>query len=131
MVTKFTSYLSRSQLKTCIVAGIPLEKIAGTKTAVFSGIFTRDYTEGMLRDVETLPRYYATGTGTAMLANRVSYFFDLKGPSLTVDTGCSTSLVALHLACQSIRSGESEAALVGGSNIILNPDLLITLSNMG
>ncbi|RDW73588.1 reducing type I polyketide synthase [Coleophoma crateriformis] len=90
-----------------------------------------DYSESMMRDIETLPRYSATGTGGAMLANRVSYFFDLKGPSLTVDTGCSTSLVALHLACQSIRAGESEAALVGGSNIILNPDMLITLSNMG
>lgn len=99
--------------------------------AVFSGIFTKDYTEGMLRDIETLPRYYVTGTGTAMLANRISYFFDLNGPSLTVDTGCSTSLVALHLACQSIRAGESEGALVGGSNIILNPDLPIALSNMG
>ncbi|KAL2850218.1 hypothetical protein BJY01DRAFT_261657 [Aspergillus pseudoustus] len=125
----------RLQLEVCYEAlesaGIPLEKIAGTKTAVFSGIFTRDYTEAMLRDIETLPSYYVTGTGTAMLANRVSYFFDLKGPSLTVDTGCSTSLVALHLACQSIRSGESEAALVGGSNIILNPDLPIALSNMG
>lgn len=98
---------------------------------MFSGIFTKDYTEGMLRDIETLPRYYVTGTGTAMVANRVSYFFDLKGPSMSVDTGCSTSLVALHLACQSIRSGESEAAMVGGSNIILNPDLPIALSNMG
>ncbi|KAL4883330.1 polyketide synthase [Aspergillus karnatakaensis] len=125
----------RLQLEVCYEAlenaGIPLDQIAGTKTAVFSGIFTRDYTEAMLRDIETLPSYYVTGTGTAMLANRVSYFFDLKGPSLTVDTGCSTSLVALHLACQSIRSGESEAALVGGSNVILNPDLPIALSNMG
>ncbi|KAL4954547.1 polyketide synthase [Aspergillus filifer] len=125
----------RMQLEVCYEAienaGIPLERLAGTKTAVFSGIFTRDYTEAMLRDIETLPSYYVTGTGTAMLANRLSYFFDLKGPSLTVDTGCSTSLVALHLACQSIRSGESEAALVGGSNIILNPDLPIALSNMG
>ncbi|KAL4941786.1 hypothetical protein BDV06DRAFT_222773 [Aspergillus oleicola] len=125
----------RLQLEVCYEAienaGIPLEKLAGSKTAVFSGIFTRDYTEAMLRDIETLPSYYVTGTGTAMLANRLSYFFDLKGPSLTVDTGCSTSLVALHLACQSIRSGESEAALVGGSNIILNPDLPIALSNMG
>ncbi|KAF8849554.1 type I polyketide synthase [Acephala macrosclerotiorum] len=125
----------RLQLESCYEAlenaGIPIEQIAGTKTAVFSGIFTKDYTEGMLRDVETLPRYYVTGTGTAMLSNRISYFFDLKGPSLTVDTGCSTSLVALHLACQSIRSGESEAALVGGSNVIINPDLPITLANMG
>ncbi|KAL4966473.1 polyketide synthase [Aspergillus stella-maris] len=125
----------RMQLEVCYEAienaGIPLEKLAGSKTAVFSGIFTRDYTEAMLRDIETLPSYYVTGTGTAMLANRLSYFFDLKGPSLTVDTGCSTSLVALHLACQSIRSGESEAALVGGSNVIMNPDLPIALSNMG
>ncbi|KAL4792644.1 polyketide synthase [Aspergillus venezuelensis] len=125
----------RMQLEVCYEAienaGIQLDKLAGSKTAVFSGIFTRDYTEAMLRDIETLPSYYVTGTGTAMLANRLSYFFDLKGPSLTVDTGCSTSLVALHLACQSIRSGESEAALVGGSNIIMNPDLPIALSNMG
>ncbi len=61
--------------------------------------------------------YFVTGNGTVMLSNRVSYFFDLKGPSLTVDTSYSTSLVALHLACQSLRTGEFKMSLVGGSSV--------------
>ena len=125
----------RLQLETCYEAlesaGIPIEKIAGTNTSVYGSLFTRDYHDSIMRDTEIMPRYFVTGNGTAMLSNRVSYFFDLKGPSLTVDTGCSTSLVALHLACQSLRTGESKMSLVGGSNVILNPDMLIGLSNMG
>lgn len=66
-----------------------------------------------------------------MFSNRISHFFDLRGPSLTVDTGCSTSLVALHLACQSLRTGESKMSIVGGANVILNPHMFISLSNLG
>jgi acyl transferase domain-containing protein len=112
-------------------AGLPLEKIAGSQTSVYGSLFTRDYQDSIMRDTEIMPRYFVTGNGTAMLSNRLSYFYDFKGPSLTVDTGCSTSLVALHLACQSLRTGEATMSLVGGSNVILNPDMLIGLSNMG
>lgn len=66
-----------------------------------------------------------------MLSNRISYFFDLKGASMTLDTGCSTSIVALHLACQSLRTGESKISIVGGNNLILNPDMITAMSSFG
>ena len=65
-----------------------------------------------------------------MLSNRLSYFFNLKGPSITIDTACSASLVALHLACQSLKAGECSSAIVAGVNCILNPDMLISMSSM-
>lgn len=80
-----------------------------------------------------MPVYQATGGGPslAFLSNRLSYYFDLKGPSVTVDTACSASLVALHLACQTIRTGESKVAIAGGSNSILSHEIMITMSMMG
>lgn len=111
-------------------AGIPMEKLAGSNTSCYVGCFSRDYNEILTHDPETSPVYVSTGNGAAILSNRVSYFFDLKGPSLTVDTACSSSLVALHLACQSLRSGESKAAIVGGTNLIFNPDVMIAMSNV-
>jgi emericellamide synthase (highly reducing iterative type I polyketide synthase) len=65
-----------------------------------------------------------------MLANRVSYFFDLRGPSMTIDTACSSGIVALHEACKSIRDGEVTQALVGGANLILDPDQTAVMSSM-
>ena len=85
----------------------------------------------MLSDPESLPAHHVTGTGKAIFANRISYFFDLKGPSFSLDTGCSASLVALHQACQSIRCGESKQAIVGGTNLILSPKTMISLGGLG
>jgi acyl transferase domain-containing protein len=64
-----------------------------------------------------------------MLSNRLSYFYDLSGPSFTVDTACSASLVALHLACQSLRAGECSSAIVGGVSYMLDPNGFVTLSS--
>ncbi|KAI0382791.1 putative polyketide synthase [Hypomontagnella monticulosa] len=111
-------------------AGIPMENLSGSNTSCYVGCFSRDYNEMLTHDPETSPVYVSTGNGAAILSNRVSYFFDLKGPSLTVDTACSSSLVALHLACQSLRNGESKAAIVGGTNLIFNPDVMIAMSNV-
>ncbi|KAI0887631.1 putative polyketide synthase [Annulohypoxylon maeteangense] len=111
-------------------AGVPMEDLSGSNTGCYVGCFSRDYNEMLTHDPETSPVYVSTGNGAAILSNRVSYFFDLKGPSLTVDTACSSSLVALHLACQSLRSGESKAAIVGGTNLIFNPDVMIAMSNV-
>ncbi|OQE38549.1 hypothetical protein PENCOP_c008G00808 [Penicillium coprophilum] len=112
-------------------AGITITQVAGSSTSVFSGACFRDYHDSLMQDVDNIPRYFLTGNGAAMFSNRISHFFDLRGPSLTVDTGCSTSLVALHLACQSLRSGESKMAIVGGANLLLNPHMFISLSNLG
>ncbi|KGO74480.1 Acyl transferase/acyl hydrolase/lysophospholipase [Penicillium italicum] len=113
-------------------AGIPLTKITGTKTSCFVGSFSADYTDLLLRDPECVPMYQCTNAGQsrAMMANRLSYFFDLKGPSVTVDTACSGSLVALHLACQSLHTGDSSTAIVAGVNLILSHEFMSTMSMM-
>lgn len=113
------------------LAGLPLSKVAGTPTSVFAGAFFRDYHDSLMRDPETLPRFFMTGNGAAMISNRISHFFDLRGASVTVDTGCSTGLTALHLACQSIRAGEASMSIVGGANVMLNPDMFISMSSLG
>lgn len=64
--------------------------------------------------------YSATGNAGSIVANRLSYFLDLRGPSLAIDTACSSSLVAVHAACQSLRDGESTLALAGGVNLVLS-----------
>ncbi|KAK3309854.1 polyketide synthase module [Chaetomium strumarium] len=111
-------------------AGWPLDRIQGTAVAVFAGCMTNDYYDIQVRDPETMPRYNATGTTRSILANRISYAFDLKGPSLTVDTACSSSLVCLHLAVQSLRNRECESAIVVGSNLILDPTMFQAESSL-
>ncbi len=112
-------------------AGVPLHKIAGTRTGVFMGHFTSDYKEMIYRDPDNAPPYTITGACKTSLANRISWLWDLRGPSFTVDTACSSSLVALHLACQSLRTGESDIAIVGGTSLLLNPEMFMYLSNQG
>ena len=93
------------------------------------GHFTSDYKEMLYRDPDTAPSYTATGASKTSLANRISWLLDLVGPSFALDTACSSSLVALHAACQSLRTGESDVALVGGSSLLLNPKIFMNLSN--
>ncbi|KAG0160284.1 hypothetical protein PDIDSM_7811 [Penicillium digitatum] len=112
-------------------AGLSLAQIAGSNTSVFTGSFIHDYQDLMSRDPTTFSRYFSTGNFTAMMANRISHYFDLRGPSTPVDTGCSTSITALHLACQTLRTGEADAAIVGGTCIMLNPDMFCQLSSVG
>ncbi|KAK4034496.1 polyketide synthase [Parachaetomium inaequale] len=111
-------------------AGISLQDVAGSNTSVFAGSFFRDYHESLVRDPDALPRFLLMGTGAAMASNRLSHFFDLRGPSMSVDTGCSTTLTALHQGCQSLRTGESNMAIVGGANIMFNPDMFLAMSSM-
>jgi len=111
-------------------AGISLSTLAGSDTGCFVGCFTSDYDQIAKRDSELLPKYHSVGTGQAILSNRLSFCFNLKGPSFTLDTACSSGLVALHLACQSLRTGESKAAIVGATNAILNPDAMIGMTNL-
>lgn len=110
--------------------GSTLESIRGSKTAVYIAMFSSDYDRNIYRDTDDIPRYHTVGTGEAMLANRISYIFDLTGPSITLDTGCSGGLVALHQACQSLRTGEADIAIAGGVNLILNPDRMVGMTNL-
>ncbi|KAL2060502.1 hypothetical protein VTL71DRAFT_9533 [Oculimacula yallundae] len=111
-------------------AGMSLQDLIGSHTAVYSGVMTNDYELISASDTYHLPLNSASGTGRAMLSNRLSWFFDLRGPSLTLDTACSSSLYALHLACQALRQGEASQALVTGVNLILHPSLMSQLSSM-
>lgn len=96
-----------------------------------AGSFFKDHHDALMRDVETMPRLLMTGNGAAMSANRVSHFFDLRGPSITVDTGCSTALAALHLGCQSLKHGEAKMSVIAAANLMINPDMFISMSSLG
>ena len=102
-------------------AGVPPSRLAGSRTGVFIGASGTEYGTLATADPAAGNAYFMTGTTTGIAANRLSYVFDLRGPSFIVDTACSSSVVALHQACQAIRSGEVEAALAGGVNMLMTP----------
>jgi iturin family lipopeptide synthetase A len=112
-------------------AGQPPEGLAGTATGVFMGVSSFDYYELLTKDPAAFDAYTGTGNLSAVKANRLSYFFDLKGPSMAIDTACSSSLVAVHLACQSLWSGESTLALVGGVHLLLSPGMCVGYAKGG
>jgi acyl transferase domain-containing protein/acyl carrier protein len=109
-------------------AGQAPQKLSGSSTGVFIGISTSDYSMLQFADPDLIDAYAGTGNAHSIAANRLSYFFDLHGPSIAVDTACSSSLVALHLAVQGLKNGECDLALAGGVNLILTPELTITFS---
>ncbi|MFF8834847.1 SDR family NAD(P)-dependent oxidoreductase [Streptomyces sp. NPDC015130] len=112
-------------------AGIPAAKVRGTRTGVYVGALWHDYEIARKeRGVQTT-QHSAVGNGLDIVAARLSYFLGLNGPSLVVQTGCSSGLVALDLAVGALRSGELEGALVGGVNLILTPDNSIGLTHFG
>lgn len=111
-------------------AGCTLDKIQGTQTSVSVGVMTTDYANIQFRDTEMLPTYTATGTSPSILSNRISYFFDLKGPSVTVDTACSSSMVAMFHAVQGLRNGDCKQAIVAGSSLLLDPTMYIAESKL-
>jgi len=108
-------------------AGESTEVLSGSRTGVFVGISYYDYALLQLTDAPAIDAYSATGCGLAIAANRISYHMNLRGPSAAYDTACSSSLVALSAACQSLASGESERALVGGVSLMLAPEPTIAL----
>jgi acyl transferase domain-containing protein/acyl carrier protein len=111
-------------------AGMAPERLAGTNTGVFIGIATLDYGGIQTSTIErrSINAYTNLGLALCIAANRLSYLFDLHGPSLAIDTACSSSLVATHMACQSIWNGECDMALTGGVNLILRPEGTIGFS---
>lgn len=116
-------------------AGIAVDALAGSKTGVFIGkVEGHDYArlqEQQGDEAYVNDPYYGLGASSSIAAGRISYLFDLRGPTLTIDTACSSSLVALHLACQSLRNGECNLALAGGVNAILHPDSMVNFCKMG
>ncbi|KAI5461002.1 PKSN polyketide synthase for alternapyrone biosynthesis [Mariannaea sp. PMI_226] len=111
-------------------AGIPVEDLMNSRTGCYVGCMTNDYEMISLHDIYDIGHPAATGLSEAMTANRVSWFFGLKGPSLTLDTACSSSLYALHLACQSLRLKETNMSLVTGVNLMINPNTSHQLTAM-
>lgn len=110
-------------------AGLLPRQLRGGSIGVFVGISSNDYSNLLLSQSEqSIDAYLATGNAHSVAAGRLSYYYGFTGPSLVVDTACSSSLVAIDLACQSLRSGESEMAMVGGVNCILSPDGSLTFS---
>lgn len=112
-------------------AGIPHAALKGSRTAVFMACYHSDYARLAYRDVNALGTRTLTGTVHCVVANRISHFLDLRGPSLTLDTGCSSSLVAIHLACQSLRLGETDLALAGGVSVMITPELFVAMTKVG
>ncbi|MCD6373887.1 MAG: amino acid adenylation domain-containing protein [Caldisericaceae bacterium] len=109
-------------------AGLPVNKVMGSKTGVFVGISSNDYIRLQHGHLDKINPYSGTGNAFSIAANRISYLFDLQGPSLAIDTACSSSLVAVHEAAQSLLNGDCDMAVAGGVNLILSPELSITFS---
>ncbi|CAJ2509588.1 Uu.00g146140.m01.CDS01 [Anthostomella pinea] len=112
-------------------SGETWESVSGSRTGVFVGNFSLDHLIMQTRDWDYPRSYATTGAGTCIMANRISYMFNLQGPSLAIDTACSSSMYAIHLAVNAIRNGDCDSAIVAGSNWIVDPSLQIALDKLG
>nr|WP_276207437.1 beta-ketoacyl synthase N-terminal-like domain-containing protein [Streptomyces agglomeratus] len=113
-------------------AGIPPAALEGSGTGVFVGAMADDFAKlAGRRGAGPLTRHTLTGTQRGLLSNRVSYALGLRGPSMSVDTGQSSSLVAVHLACESLRRGESTLAVAAGVHLVLDPDGTASVEKFG
>ncbi|MEU0765259.1 polyketide synthase, partial [Streptomyces microflavus] len=112
-------------------AGVPPLSLRGSDAGVFVAANSNDYGRRLLEDIPRTGAWAVNGTTYYGIANRISYFLDLRGPSMAVDTACAGSLTALHLACQSLREGEIPLAVVGGVNIMASPTLFVALDAAG
>lgn len=121
-------WLLETAWEACEDAGIAPSKLRGASVGVFVGASSHDYGSLQLNDLANLDVHTNTGGTLSIAANRISYMFDLKGPSIAVDTACSSALVAVSLACRAIWSGECEAALAGGVNALITPNTSIGFS---
>lgn len=102
-------------------AGLLPRQLAGRQVGVFVGSSGHEHLSSVIANLDAVDAWTNSGASAAMLANRISYTFDLSGPSMTIDTACSSSLVALHNAVTALRNGECETALVAGVNMLLSP----------
>jgi acyl transferase domain-containing protein len=111
-------------------ANLPAQKLSNSLTGVFVGIYMNDYSRVIAQtgDASQIDAFYASGNSMSVAAGRLSHTLGLQGPCLAVDTACSSALVTLHLACQSLRQRECHTALAGGVSLILSPESSIALS---
>jgi acyl transferase domain-containing protein/acyl carrier protein len=109
-------------------AGCKPRDMEGSNCAVYVGIASPDYGNRSMDDISSVDPYSATGNTLSIASNRLSYLFDLRGPSMSIDTACSSSLVALHQACQALQAGDADIALAGGGNLLMHPFGFVTFS---
>ncbi|PUA27196.1 MAG: hypothetical protein B0W54_20470 [Cellvibrio sp. 79] len=112
-------------------AGVAPSRLRRSKTGVFCGVFNHDYKELQDRSPSEIEAHYSTGLAANVIANRISHFFDFRGPSFPIDTACSSSLNAIHSGIQALEQGDCDIALAGGVNLILTPSRHIAFSKMG
>lgn len=112
-------------------SGHKASDLAGTKTGVFVGVSAKDYVDVLAEQQASLDGFSASGNSHSILANRISFLLNLRGPSAPIDTACSSSLIALHRAVESIHTGSSDMAIVGGVQVMLTPIAHISLSSAG
>ncbi|MDT5173769.1 MAG: polyketide synthase 13, partial [Mycobacterium sp.] len=112
-------------------ARIPASSLRGSAVGVFVGSTTNDYQFLAVSDPTIAHPYAITGTSSSIIANRVSYFFDFRGPSVTIDTACSSSLVAIHQGVQALRNGEADVVVAGGVNALITPMVTLGFDEIG
>ncbi|KAF5651820.1 polyketide synthase [Fusarium sp. NRRL 25303] len=112
-------------------AGLTLDQLSGSDTACFMATFTADFQQMSFKEPSFRHSLAATGVDPGLLSNRVSHVFNLRGPSIVVNTACSSSVYALHSACNALRTHECSAAVVGGSNLILTVDQHMNTAKLG
>ncbi|MBB2770334.1 UNVERIFIED_ORG: polyketide synthase 13 [Mycolicibacterium obuense] len=112
-------------------ARIPASSLRGERVGVYIGASNNDYSFMSVADPGVAHPYAITGTTSSIIANRVSYFYDFRGPSMAIDTACSSSLVAAHQGVAALRAGEADVAVVGGVNALITPLVTIGFDEVG
>ncbi|GAA1440593.1 beta-ketoacyl synthase N-terminal-like domain-containing protein [Nocardiopsis tropica] len=112
-------------------AGLTASDIAGTRTGVYVGVGSDDFTRAAIRNLAEIDSHKALGGARSLAAGRLAYFLDAKGPVASIDTACSSSLVGVHLGVQSLRSGESDRIVVAGVNLMLHPSTTMGFCKLG
>lgn len=112
-------------------SGTSLDAISGTRTAVFAASFTADWQQMAFKEPSFRHSLAATGVDPGIISNRISHVFNLNGPSIVVNTACSSSVYALHNACNALRNNEAEGAIVGGVNLIITVDQHMNTAKLG
>lgn len=112
-------------------AGVTMSGIAGSKTACFVGSFTADFQQMAFKEPWFRHSYAATGVDPGIISNRISHVFNLNGPSIVVNTACSSSVYAVHNACNALRNRECSGAIVGGTNLVLTVDQHMNTAKLG